>query len=168
MRLGRSKIAEMNCSGSREVFPDDEVHHLDDKLNESTLLLAVEAHQNLKETFGPALVQGIRRHEILAIELLKRGVDPDSKDSYGPALTQAIRGGGLKLIRKLLELGASPNANDSYGPALTQGIRTRNETLAIELLERGADANTKDSYGPALTQADYLQWTWNIIQTTKW
>ena len=95
---------------------------------------------------GQDLLQAIRDgRERLAIELVQKGADPNSKDSYEPAITQAIRAGYEKLAIELVQRGADLNSRDSYGPAITQAKFARFEELEKELLKHGTIASPSGS-----------------------
>ncbi len=83
--------------------------------------------------------------EFMALELLKRGADPNKEKGYSGStpLHLAITEEKTDLVKKLLEKGAHLEAKDDYGytPLLEAVNASAPEEIIDLLLEQGADVN---------------------------
>lgn len=107
---------------------------------------------NTADTHGvPVLVLAARnQHEDLALELLRRGADPNavSRDRGSTALLEAAASGLSGLAAALIESGADLEiAGHGNQTALIAATSTSHDEIAIMLIRSGADLTRVDALG---------------------
>ncbi|WCJ30215.1 Potassium channel AKT1 [Euphorbia peplus] len=88
----------------------------------------------------------MRGDDLLLLQLLKRGLDPNELDNNGrTALHVAASNGSEHCVMLLLEYGANPNKQDSEGIVpLWEALLGKHETVAKLLVDNGANISYGD------------------------
>ncbi|XVF49274.1 hypothetical protein PTKIN_Ptkin03bG0255400 [Pterospermum kingtungense] len=98
----------------------------------------------------------LRGDDLLLLQLLKRGLDPNESDNNGrSALHIAASKGSENCILLLLDYGADPNCKDSEGNVpLWEAMLAGHDKVAKLLKENGANINAGDAGHFACTAAE--------------
>lgn len=104
----------------------------------------------LKLTNDPQLVYYARKRNLDKVkELLKNGVNPNSKDDESfTALMRAARNNDLDMFKELIKYGADTNAKNRNGyTALIYALTGDSLEIFKELFKDASDLTIKDGYG---------------------
>jgi ankyrin repeat protein len=104
--------------------------------------------------------QAIQRGELERIrDLIKEGVDVDSKDSHGQtALMVAARKGHTDVVRFLVQSGAELNVAAKYNlTALMLAVINGHTEIVRSILEAGADTQVRGTGAPGFQGKNALE-----------
>ena len=89
-----------------------------------------------------------------AAELIKTGVDPNTRFPDGETLLVVMAAGDLEACKFLLEHGADPNLGDSrnYTPLMQAAVNCKPEVVR-ELLKHGARIDLETKLGPLVPES---------------